>query len=448
LMREVISVSLGKAGIKVGSDLWELYCLEHGILPDGQIPSDGVFGRDGGLEGLFSETEEGRHFSRSVFIDLEPSAVDQVRTGVYKELFQPWQLISGKEDASNLFARGYNSIGREMLDICLDRIRKLVENCSDFQGFLFHNSVGGGTGSGFGSLLLERLSVEYGKKSKMIFPIYPSPAVPSNSVEPYNSVLSTHSLIEHTDLAVVLDNQAVYNLLKHKLLIDRPSYSNLNRLIAHAIATITSSLHLKSQLNVDLAEFQTNLVPYPRIHFVLTSSSPFIPSIKATPNQLSVSAMTFEAFNHSSIFASCDPQHGKYMACCLMFFGNISSSSIGAAICTLKTKRTIQFVDWCPSGFKCGCYLSPRTVVPGEDLAKVKQAVACICNNTAVSEVFSRLNAQFDSMHSKRAFLHWYLREGMEEGEFVEAREDLAALEADYLEVATETAKVEGEEEY
>jgi len=79
-------------------------------------------------------------------------------------------LISGKEDAANNFARGHYTIGKEIVDLCLDRIRKLADNCTGLQGFMVFNSVGGGTGSGLGSLLLERLSVDYGKKSKLELP--------------------------------------------------------------------------------------------------------------------------------------------------------------------------------------------------------------------------------------------------------------------------------------
>ncbi|KAM8754715.1 tubulin alpha-1C chain-like isoform 1-T1 [Acanthopagrus schlegelii] len=476
-MRECISVHVGQAGVQMGNACWELYCLEHGIQPDGRMPSDKTTGGgDDSFNTFFSETGAGKHVPRAVFVDLEPSVIDEVRTGTYRQLFHPEQMITGKEDAANNYARGHYTIGKEVIDMVLDRIRKLVgktrakkslaiwlrnvkchnchviivplcpqaDQCTGLQGFLVFHSFGGGTGSGFTSLLMERLSVDYGKKSKLEFSIYPAPQVSTAVVEPYNSILTTHTTLEHSDCAFMVDNEAIYDICRRNLDIERPSYTNLNRLISQIVSSVTASLRFDGALNVDLTEFQTNLVPYPRIHFPLATYAPVISAEKAYHEQLSVAEITNACFEPANQLVKCDPRHGKYMACCLLFRGDVVPKDVNAAIATIKTKRSIQFVDWCPTGFKVGINYQPPTVVPGGDLAKVQRAVCMLSNTTAIAEAWARLDHKFDLMYSKRAFVHWYVGEGMEEGEFSEAREDMAALEKDYEEVGADSL---GEEE-
>jgi len=449
-MREVISIHVGQAGVQMGNACWELYCLEHGITPDGVIKEGSVAEKDDSFSTFFSSTGAGQHVPRAVMVDLEPSVVDSVRQGAYKGLFHPEQLISGKEDAANNYARGHYTVGKEIIDNVLDRIRKLSDNCSGLQGFLVFHSFGGGTGSGFTSLLMERLSVDYGKKAKLEFAVYPAPQVSTAVVEPYNSILTTHTTLEHSDCAFMVDNEAIYDICKRNLGVERPSYQNLNRLIGQIVSSITASLRFDGALNVDLNEFQTNLVPYPRIHFPLATYAPIIGAERNLHEKHSIMEITSACFEPANQMVKCDPRHGKYMACCLLYRGDVVPKDVNAAIAHIKTKRTIQFVDWCPTGFKVGINNQRTTVVPGGDMAAVQRAVCMLSNTTAIAEAWARLDHKFDLMYAKRAFVHWYVGEGMEEGEFAEAREDMAALEKDYEEVGLDSVDDEGEgdEEY
>ena len=390
----------------------------------------------------------GKYVPRTIYVDLEPNVVDEVRTGKYRNLFHPEQLITGQEDASNNYARGHYTVGKELIDQVMDRVRRVADNCSGLQGFLFTHSFGGGTGSGFGALLLERLSIDYGKKSKLEFAVYPAPQNSTSVVEPYNSVLTTHTTLEHSDCTFMVDNEAIYDICRKSLDIARPSFENLNRLIAQVVSSVTASLRFNGSLNVDLNEFQTNLVPYPRIHFPLVTYAPVLSAAKANHEANSVQEITNACFEPSNQMVNCDLRNGKYMASCLLYRGDVVNKDVQQAVASIKAKKSIQIVDWCPTGFKIGICYQPPQHVPNGDLAKVDRAVCMLSNTTSIAEAWSRLDHKFDLMYSKRAFVHWYVGEGMEEGEFSEAREDLAALEKDYEEVAADSTYDDEEVEY
>merc|ERR1712051_920659 len=252
---------------------------------------------------------------------------------------------------------GHYTVGKEIMEIVNDRLRKMVDNSENVQGFIVSHAVGGGTGSGLGMLILERLAVDYRKKSKIGFEIYPSPNISTCIVEPYNGLLSTHWLLDHTDVSLVLDNEAIYGICQKKLDIKKPSYEHLNRVIAKVVSSMTAALRFDGELNVDMNEFQTNLVPFPRLHFMTTSLAPVISKKKAGHEAQTAREITDHCFQPKNMlvkYTDFDPVEDKYMAISINYRGPIMSKEANSTVQWLKQNNKVSFVEWCPTGFKIG----------------------------------------------------------------------------------------------
>ncbi|CAF4852595.1 unnamed protein product [Pieris macdunnoughi] len=433
-IKEVIHIHIGQSGVQVANACWELYCLEHGIRPDGIM----LFGEnEHSCASFFSSTAGGKVVPRVVMIDLEPTPIDEIRNGTYRHLFNPKSLLTGKEDAASNFARGYFGVGREMINVALDRIRLAAEDCSHLQGFILFRSFGGGTGSGFTALLLENIAREYGKLSKIEFAVYPAPRMSPVIVEPYNAVLTSHACMNTEDVCFIFDNEALYDILARSLEVPRPTYTNLNRLIAQVISCMTASLRFEGSLNVELVEFRTNLIPYPRIHFPLVTFAPFVPPTRGQHETMSTQQLMMSCFEPANQMVKCDPTKGSYMSCCLLFRGDVNPNDINFAINQIKSTRSIKFVSWSPTGFKIGVNSRPPLTVPGGDLTVLQRAVTMVSNTSAIRIAWEHLCRKFSLMYAKRAFVHHYVGEGLEEGEFSNALYNIKALSNDYREMET-----------
>ncbi|TPP57341.1 Tubulin alpha chain [Fasciola gigantica] len=435
-MREVIVIGIGQAGTQLSSAIWELLCLEHAINSDGYLFTSSLdsakFGND---ETFFHHTQNGKRVPHAVIVDLEPTVIDEIRTGVYRNLFHPDQLISSMEDASSNFARGFYSMGRHKVDTVLTQIRRATEACDTFQGFLIVNGFGGGTGSGFTSLMLNYLSTEYTKCSKIQMGIYPGSQLSTGIMEPYNTVLAFNSSMEQSDVSLLVDNESLYNLCDTGCNIWRPSYTDINRILAVLLSSLTASSRFESPLNVDLTQLETNLVPYPRIHFPMVSYAPMVASERFEHDTCSVNDLTRALFDANSQTLSVDLTQGKIITCCIQYRGNITMQEANRAIIESKYRRMLRFTDWCPTGIKLGISNVAPTIPSFFPMARTRRSALLLMNNSAVNQAIEKVGDKFDMLYQRRAFVHWFVSEGMEETEFTIARKELSVLVRDYLEV-------------
>eukprot|EP00069_Balaena_mysticetus_P014197 bmy_22249T0 len=175
------------------SQFWEVISDEHGIDPTGSYHGDS----DLQLERInvyYNEATGNKYVPRAILVDLEPGTMDSVRSGPFGQIFRPDNFVFGQSGAGNNWAKGHYTEGAELVDSVLDVVRKESESCDCLQGFQLTHSLGGGTGSGMGTLLISKIREEYPDRIMNTFSVMPSPKVSDTVVEPYNATLSVHQL--------------------------------------------------------------------------------------------------------------------------------------------------------------------------------------------------------------------------------------------------------------
>ncbi|KAI6075363.1 Tubulin beta chain [Aix galericulata] len=252
---------------------WEVISDEHGIDPTGSYHGDS----DLQLERInvyYNEAAGNKYVPRAILVDLEPGTMDSVRSGPFGQIFRPDNFVFGQSGAGNNWAKGHYTEGAELVDSVLDVVRKESESCDCLQGFQLTHSLGGGTGSGMGTLLISKIREEYPDRIMNTFSVMPSPKVSDTVVEPYNATLSVHQLVENTDETYCIDNEALYDICFRTLKLTTPTYGDLNHLVSATMSGVTTCLRFPGQLNADLRKLAVNMVPFPRLHFFMPGFAP------------------------------------------------------------------------------------------------------------------------------------------------------------------------------
>lgn len=414
----------GQCGNQIGNKFWEGISAEHGIgndgvfvgnNPDQQLERIGVY---------YNEGSNGRYVPRAAMIDLEPGVIDSIKGSKFGELFRPDNFVMGQSGAGNNWAKGYYTEGAEFVEQCMDIVRREAESCDVLQGFQVTHSLGGGTGSGLGTLLVSEIREEYPDRIMCTYSVFPSPKVSETVVEPYNCTLSIHQLVENADAVFAIDNEALYRICTKSLGLEKPDFDDLNQLVSSVMSGITCSLRFPGQLNADLRKLAVNLVPFPRLHFFSVGyaplSSPGVHSYRA----LGVPELAGQMFSAQNMMAEIDPLEGKYLTAAVYFRGKVSTKEVEDEMHSMQEKNSSNFVEWIPHNIKSSVCDVPAV---GE-----KVSSAFIGNSTSMQNILKRIGGQFRSMFKRKAFLHSYKGEGMDELEFAEAEANMSDLVSEY----------------
>jgi tubulin beta len=252
------------------------------------------------------------------------------------------------------------------------------------------------------------------------FSVVPSPKVSDTVVEPYNATLSVHHLIEHADECMIIDNEALYDICFRTLKLTRPTYGDLNHLVSAAMTGVTCCLRFPGQLNSDLRKLAVNLIPFPRLHFFMVGFAPLTARTSQQYRTLSVPELTQQMFDSKNMMCAADPRHGRYLTAAAVFRGKVSTKEVDLQMLNVQNKNSSYFVEWIPNNIKSSiCDVPPKGL---------KMAVTFIGNSTAIQEMFKRVGEQFAVMFKRKAFVHWYTGEGMDEMEFTEAESNMNDL--------------------
>ncbi|KAG2764790.1 Tubulin beta chain [Phytophthora cactorum] len=435
-MRELVHIQGGQCGNQIGAKFWEVISDEHGVDPTGSYHGDS----DLQLERInvyYNEATGGRYVPRAILMDLEPGTMDSVRAGPYGQLFRPDNFVFGQTGAGNNWAKGHYTEGAELIDSVLDVVRKEAESCDCLQGFQITHSLGGGTGSGMGTLLISKIREEYPDRIMCTYSVCPSPKVSDTVVEPYNATLSVHQLVENADEVMCLDNEALYDICFRTLKLTTPTYGDLNHLVCAAMSGITTCLRFPGQLNSDLRKLAVNLIPFPRLHFFMIGFAPLTSRGSQQYRALTVPELTQQQFDAKNMMCAADPRHGRYLTAACMFRGRMSTKEVDEQMLNVQNKNSSYFVEWIPNNIKASvCDIPPKGL---------KMSTTFIGNSTAIQEMFKRVSEQFTAMFRRKAFLHWYTGEGMDEMEFTEAESNMNDLVSEYQQYQDATAEEEGE---
>uniref|UniRef100_A0A1B0D0D1 Tubulin gamma chain n=1 Tax=Phlebotomus papatasi TaxID=29031 RepID=A0A1B0D0D1_PHLPP len=379
MTREMITLQLGQCGNQIGFEFWKRLCMEHGISPSGVLEKNAAEGLDR-KDVFFYQADDEHYIPRAVLLDLEPRVINTIMTSPYAKLYNPENVYLSKDGggAGNNWASGYGQ-GEKLQEEIFDIIDREADNSDGLEGFVLCHSIAGGTGSGMGSYIMERLSDHFPKKIVQTYSVFPNQDEISDVVvQPYNSLLTLKRLTTCADCVVVLDNTALNRIATDRLHLENPTFAQINTLVSTIMSQI-GNIQKTTVLDVMRRLLQ--------------------------PKNMMVSTGPDKTNHH------------VYISILNIIQGEVDPTQVHKSLQRIREKKLAQFIPWGPSSIQVAVSKSSPYVQNSHRVSGLMLA-----NHTSISSLFERCLNQYDKLRKRGAFLDQFRKEDM-------FKEDLSELD-------------------
>ena len=358
---------------------------------------------------FFYQSDDQHYIPRALLIDLEPGVIQAIQNSEYGKMFNPENMFTYMDGAGNNWAKGYEfGEGRE--EELIDMIERETEGSDSLEGFVLTHSIAGGTGSGLGSFLLERLNDRFSKKIIQTYSVFPNHDQTSDVVvQPYNSILTLKRLSLNADCTIVIDNTALNRITEDRLGLHNATNQQTNMLISTVMAASTTTLRYPGYMNNDLVGMLASLIPTPRCHFLMTGYTPMtIDKHVSNVKKTTVIDVMRRLLQTSNIMVSTSMKNGVYMSILNIIQGDVDATQVHKSLQRIKEKKLAKMIEWGPASIQVAISKKSQFV---DNSHKVSGLM--LANHTSIKQLFHKIRGTYDKIRNKNAFLDQYKKTKM-----------------------------------
>ncbi|XP_029402085.1 tubulin delta chain [Mus pahari] len=448
----IVTVQLGQCGNQIGFEVFDALFRDSHCSQGLCSKRENEAYQASCRERFFREEENGVPVARAVLVDMEPKVINQTLSKAAQSgrwNYGQHTSFCQKQGSGNNWAYGYSVHGPKHEESIMNLIQTEVEKCDSLSGFFIIMSMAGGTGSGLGAFITQKLQDQYSSSLKMNQIIWPY-GTGEVIVQNYNSILTLSHLYRSSDALLIHENDAVHKICAKRMNIKQISFRDLNQVLAHQLGSMFqptysegSSLHYRRNPLGDLME---HLVPHPEFKMLGVRNIP----------QMSAESLAYSAFTWAGLLkhlrqmliSSAKMEEGinwqvRPPLSGLPPIGKASARkephfNTSLANVVILRGREVHSAD--VEGFKDpALYTSWLEPVDAFSLWKTQRAfdkyeksAALVSNSQLLVKPLDMIVGKAWNMFSSKAYIHQYTKFGMEEEDFLDSFTLLEQVVASY----------------